>query len=143
MPPLVKALLGLLLALAAAWIWHGPLGNGERLISGLEAQAAANIAKAELPGIAVRLSRDPLARVATLSGAANDLQREGLGSQKGVSDYARDVEGIALVRWADESRDGARVMPLLLEFLALAAIAYLVGLGLGWLLWGRRRESLD
>lgn len=141
MPPLVKALIGLLLALAAAWAWHGPLGNGERLIAGLEAQARDGVAKAELPGITVRLSRDPLARVATLGGPANDLQREGLGSQKGVSDYVRDVEGIADVRWADSPAAGGRVIPLLVETLALAAFAYLVGLGLGWFLWGRRRSE--
>jgi len=141
MPPLAKALAGLLLALAAAWAWYGPLGNGERLIAALEARAAESVAKAELPGIAVRLSRDPLARVAILSGPASDLQREGLGSQKGVSDYVRDVGGIARVRWTDESRDGTRVIPLLLEILGLAAFAYLVGLGLGWLLWGRRRRE--
>ena len=141
MPPLVKAAVGLLLALAAAWAWHGPLGNGERLIAGMEAQARESVGKAELPGIAVRLSREPLARVATLSGPANDLQREGLGSQKGVSDYVRDVEGIADVRWADAPNARGRVIPLLLEILALAAFAYLVGLGLGWLLWGRRRSE--
>jgi hypothetical protein len=141
MPPILKATIGFLLALAAAWIWHGPLGNGERLIGGLEAQARDSVAMAELPGIAVRLSRHPLARVATLSGPANDLQREGLGSQKGVSDYVRDVQGISDVRWADEPDVGRRVMPLLLEFLALAAFAYLLGLGLGWFLWGRRRRE--
>jgi hypothetical protein len=141
MPPILKAIIGFLLALAMAWIWHGPLGNGERLIAGLEAQARAAVAEAELPGIAVRLSRDPLARVATLSGPANDLQREGLGSQKGVSDYVRDIEGISDVRWADEPAAASRVIPLLLEFLALATLAYLVGLGLGWFLWGRRRSE--
>ena len=85
--------------------------------------------------------RDPLARAARLSGPANDLQREGLGSQKGVSDYVRDVEGVADVRWADEPRNGRRIVPLLLETMALAALAYLIGLGLGWLLWGRRRRE--
>lgn len=143
MPPLLKATIGLLLALASAWIWHSPLGNGERLVGRLEAEARAEVAKAELPGLSVNLSRDPLARTATLSGPANRLQREGLGSQKGVSDFARDVEGISDVRWADEPDAGRRVMPLLLETLALAALAYLIGLGLGWLLWGRRREDLD
>lgn len=139
----MKILFGLLAALLAAWIWHGPLGNGERLIGRLEAQAREGVARSELPGIRVNLSRNPLARVATLSGTANDLQREGLGSQMGVSDYVREVEGMASVRWADEPDAGRRVMPLLLETLALAALAYLIGLGLGWLLWGRRREEFD
>ena len=143
MTPALKAIIGLLLALAAAWIWHAPLGNGQRLIDRLEAEARAEVAKTELPGIELNLSRSPLARVATVSGPANALQREGLGSQKGVSDHARDVEGVSDVRWADEPDAGRRVMPLLLETLGLAALAYLIGLGLGWLLCGRRRDDFD
>lgn len=141
MPPLLKATIGLLLALAAAWIWHAPLGRGERLIDRLQSEAEQGIAKSELPGIKVSVSRDPLARAATLSGAANDLQREGLGSQKGVSDYVREVPGMASVRWADEAEAGRRVVPLLVETWACAALAYFIGLGLGWLLWGRRRRE--
>ena len=139
MPPVLKAIIGLLVALAAAWIWHGPLGYGERLIGRLEMEARAKVAETELPGIVVSLPRDPLARTARLSGPANALQREGLGSQKGVSDHVRDVEGISNVRWADEP--GGRIVPLLLETWLLAALAYFIGLGLGWLLWGRRRRE--
>ncbi|HEX6375610.1 MAG TPA: hypothetical protein VFZ91_07800 [Allosphingosinicella sp.] len=139
MPKAVKLLIGLALALAAGWISHGPLGRGQALVDGLEARARAGVAKADLPGIAVRLGRDPLSRHATLSGPANDLQREGLGSQMGVSDYVRAVEGIGTVRWADEP--APRILPLLAETLLLAALAYLIGLGLGWLLWGRRRRD--
>jgi hypothetical protein len=76
-----------------------------------------------------------------LSGPANDLQREGLGSQKGISDYARDVDGISDVRWADEAGAGRGVVPLIVETLGVAALAYLIGLGLGWLVWGRRRRE--
>ena len=141
MPPILKAILGLLLALAAAWIWHGPLGRGEALVDRIEGDARAAAARAELPGIAVRLGRDPLDRNATLSGTANDLQREGLGSQKGVSDYVREVEGIGTVRWADEPARERIALPLLAETLILAALAYLLGLGLGRLLWGRRRHE--
>lgn len=143
MPPVLKATIGLLLAFAAAWIWHAPLGYGERLIDRLEAEARSEVAKGEVPGIRVSLARNPLARAATLSGRADDLQREGLGSQKGLSDYARDVEGVSGVRWADEPGAARRVVPLFLETAALAALAYLIGLGLGWLLWGRRREGFD
>jgi len=137
----MKFLIGLVAALLIGWIWHGPLGNGQRLVDGLEAQAREKVAGTELPGLRVELSRDPLARVAMLSGPANRLQREGLGSQKGVSDLVRDIEGLGSVRWADEPEWNRRVMPLLLESLALVALAYLVGLGLGWFLWGRRRRE--
>jgi hypothetical protein len=141
MPQILKATLGLLLALVAAWIWHGPLGKGERLIDGLEARARQAVATTELPGIQVRLSRRPLARVATLSGPADDLQREGLGSEEGLSDLVRDVPGIASVRWVDEPGARDRVTPLLLETMLLAALSYLIGLGLGWVLWGRPRRE--
>jgi hypothetical protein len=141
MPQTLKATLGLLLALAAAWVWHGPLGHGERLIAGLEAQAREAVGGTELPGIRVALPRRPLARVAILSGPANDLQREGLGSEKGLSDLVRDVEGIASVRWADEPGARRRAVPLLAETMLLAALAYLIGLGLGWLFWGRPRRE--
>jgi hypothetical protein len=143
MRPLHKSTIGLLLALAAAWVWHGPLGAGERLIGRLEGQVRREVANAQLSGLGANLSRGPLARVAFLSGPANDLQREGLGSQKGVSDYARDVEGVSEVRWTDEAGSSRRVVPLLLETSALAALLYLIGLGLGWLVWGRRREDFD
>lgn len=32
-------------------------------------------------------------------------------------------------------------MPLLAETLILAALAWLIGVGIGWLLFGRRRRS--
>jgi hypothetical protein len=111
------------------------------LIAALETRAAEAVARAEVPGIRVSLSRDPLARAATLSGPANDLQREGLGSQMGISDYVREVEGIGPVRWADEPKPDRRIVPLIAETMALAALAYLIGLGRGWLLWGRRRRE--
>lgn len=139
----MKILIGLVVALLVGWIWHGPLGNGERLVERLEAQAREKVAATELVGIQVDLSRDPLARVAMLSGRANDLQREGLGSQKGISDHVRDVEGMGSVRWADEPDRNRYVMPLLVETLALVALAYVLGLGLGWFLWGRRRQVFD
>jgi hypothetical protein len=59
----------------------------------------------------------------------------------GVTDYVRAVEGIGDVRWADEPDSGRRTPPLLVETSILAAFAYLLGLGLGWLLWGRRRRE--
>ena len=141
MPTAVKLLIGLALALAAAWISHGPLGRGEAAIDRLETESRAAVASADLPGIAVRLDHSPLSRNAMLSGPANALQREGLGSQKGLSDLVRDVEGIGTVRWADEPRRERLALPLLAETLILAALAYFIGLGLGWLLWGRPRRE--
>ncbi|HEY0112539.1 MAG TPA: hypothetical protein VGB59_05235 [Allosphingosinicella sp.] len=140
MSPTVKILIGLLLALLAGWLSHGPLGRGEALVSSLERQAQAAIAPAELSGIQVRLGRDPLSRAATLSGNANDIQRDGMGSQKGINDYVQEVEGVSGLRWTDQSGSSGG-FPLLAETLILCAAGYLIGLGLGWLLFGRRRRE--
>ena len=74
----VKIAIGLLAVLLMGWLFHGPLGRGAAYADALETQARAAVARAELPGISVSVMRDPIARIAVLSGEANDLQREGL-----------------------------------------------------------------
>lgn len=138
MSPLVKIAMGLAAALLLGWIVHGPVGRGEAFAGRLEAEAKAAAARAELPGIDVRLSRNPLSRTAIVSGAANDVQREGMGSGFGVKDHVRAVPGIAAVRWEDEPQ--GRALPLLAETLACVAAAYLLGVALGGLVARRRRR---
>ena len=101
MSPGVKFLIGLVAVLLMGWMWHGPLGNGERLLGSLEAQARAEIEAAEVPGVEVRMARDPMARVATLSGPANDFQREGMGQYPGINDRVRAIPGIERIEWAN------------------------------------------
>jgi OOP family OmpA-OmpF porin len=136
----VKILIGFAATLIMGWIWHAPLGRGEGFVQQLETQARASIAPVGIAGVDVRLSRSPLSRAAILSGPANDLQREGLGSEMGLSDYVRAVPGVGSVRWADERR-AAGGLPLLAETLIQLTVAFLLGLGLGSLLFGRRRRS--
>jgi hypothetical protein len=112
MSPAVKFLIGLAAVAAMGWIHHGPLGNGEALIGRIEAEAQTAVAKTEVPGVQVRLSRDPLARVANLSGQADEFQREGQGSLKGLNDIVGEIEGVSDVRWADAPpAGGAAVAP--------------------------------
>jgi hypothetical protein len=140
MPSALKFLIGLAAVLIMGFVWHGPLGNGAQIIDALEAQARAAVAEGELPGIAVNMARDPLARRATISGQANDLQREGMGETgMGLKDYVRSVEGISSVRWSDEPEAGG--LPLLAETLILIALAFLIGFGLARLLFGRRKRD--
>jgi hypothetical protein len=101
MSPVVKFLIGLLAVLLMGWLSHGPLGNGERLLSRLETQARAQIQASQVPGVEVRMNRDPMARVATLSGPANDFQREGMGQFPGINDRVRTVEGIERLEWVN------------------------------------------
>ena len=136
----VKLLIGLAATILMGSAWHGPLGNGARLIDSIEGRAKAAVAAAELPGVDVRMDRDPLSRAATLSGPADDFQREGLGGQLGLTDIVAGTEGINSVRWADRAGGGGG-MPLLAELLLLLFLAYLIGLGGARLLWGRPKRT--
>ncbi|TMJ16378.1 MAG: hypothetical protein E6G94_04435 [Alphaproteobacteria bacterium] len=136
----MKFLIGLIAALLMGWAWHGPLGHGEALVFALETQARAQVASAGIPGVTVSLGHHPLSRAATLSGTANDFQRNGLGGQPGLTDLVQGVEGISSVRWADTPGKGF-TLPLLAETLILVTLAYLIGLGAAWLLWGRKRRE--
>ena len=134
-----KLLAGLAAALLMGWIWHGPAGQGATFAGALERRAQAAADAAELPGISVRLEQAPLSRAAVISGEANDFQREGMGSGWGLKDYVASVGGVSGVRWADEP--AAFALPLLAETLILVAAAYLIGFGLGALLFGRRKRQ--
>jgi hypothetical protein len=99
MPPLVKFLIGLAIALAAGWIGHGPLGQGQAFVDRLEALAKAEIRRAELSQVHVRFDRDPLRREAILSGQADQFQREGMGQFKGINGRIGAIPGVSGVRW--------------------------------------------
>ena len=110
MSPTVKFLIGLAAVILMGWIHHGPLGQGEALVTKLEAQARTAVAASEVPNVEVRLGRDPLSRVATLSGPADEFQREGMGGFPGLNERVAAVEGIARVEWANPppSRTGGQ-----------------------------------
>ena len=101
MSPFVKFLIGLVADLLMGWIYHGPIGNREALLGRLESQARAAVAESEVPGITARMQRDPMARVAILSGPANDFQREGMGQFPGLNDRVSAIEGISRIQWAN------------------------------------------
>jgi hypothetical protein len=148
----VKILIGLAVALLAGWVAHGPLGRGAAFVDTLETGAKAGVARTEIKGISVQMNREPLARVAILSGTDDPFLRCGSASfmrgnrdcsmarrpsdVPGINDRVAAVPGMAGFRWEPQGR----VVPLLAETLGLAALAWLVGLGLGWLIFRRRRE---
>jgi hypothetical protein len=108
-----KVAIGLTASLAAALLYHWPLGGGERFIASLETQAQAHVdwaGRNGLPGLSVRMQRRPLARIAILSGRANAFQREGTSTDPevhletdypGMNDRMRSIPGIAGVRWEE------------------------------------------
>jgi hypothetical protein len=134
----MKFLIGLAFAMLAGWGFYGPFGQGERLANQIESNARNLVAQARLPGTSVRLEREPLSRNLVVSGQANDLQREGLGSGLGVKDYARATPNVGQVRWDDEPKPFS--LPLVAETLIVAALAWLAGLLLGTLFFNRRER---
>ena len=139
MSPASKFLIGLAAVGGMTWVAHGPMGNGAALVDRLEAEATAVVAKTEIPGIQVHLGRNPLSRHATLSGNADAFQRNGQGELKGLTQLVDDVKGISSVSWADEAPK--EETPLLLEVMIQAVLAYLLGLGVAYLLWGRPKRE--
>ncbi len=139
MAPGAKFLIGLAAVLIVGIVYHGPLGGGERFIERLEARAANRVEVTELDGIRVSFPRAPLSRLATITGEANSFQRDGLGSFPGLTERIETIPGVSGVRWADEPEK--RSIPLLVETLFLLVLAYLAGIGLGRLLFGRKKRE--
>jgi hypothetical protein len=140
----VRLLIGLAAVMLMGWIWHGPAGQGGAYVAKLEAGARSAIAPIGIAGVEVRLPRDPLRRTAILSGPADDLQREGLGSEMGLNDYVRAVPGIAGIHWTDQP-GGPGGLPLLAETLMQLLLAYALGFGIGAIFFARpkRQSFLD
>lgn len=144
MPRWLKLVTGLAAALLAGWIYHAPAGGGARFVDALQARAELRVSPrvTDLTGISVRMQRDPLARVAILSGPANDFQRNGIRGYPGLNQRVGSIPGMGAVRWQDEPGCcGTSVMPLLVETLLLCAAAWLIGLGVGRLVFGRRPRT--
>jgi OOP family OmpA-OmpF porin len=98
----LKFLIGLALALAAGWLSHGPLGRGEAFIGGMEHRAKGMIEIANVPGVDVHFSRDPLSREAVFTGHANDFQRNGQGDFLGLDGRIMLIPGVSGVRWEED-----------------------------------------
>ena len=62
-----------------------------------------------------------------------------MGSLQGINERIDAVEGVSGVRWTDEPEQTA--IPLIIESLIPVLLAYLIGVGLGWLFWGRERRE--
>jgi len=153
----LKLCIGLAAALLAAWLSYGPLGRGEAYVNALEQRAGAIIAVAELPGVQLKMVRTPLSRVAILCGPTNDLQRDGQRSLPGLTGRAYLASGISDVRWQRPPQtprgrtpacipnapaaDESGIVPLLAEWLGLAALVWLIGLGLGWVFFRPRKRE--
>ena len=118
-------------AIAAAALWHGPLGAADRLAGQVEAEARARLVAWEVPHLSARLHRGPLTRRVQMSGRADDFQRSELVRIIG------SISGVGSVRW---SRSGGGV-PLIAEGALAAVLGFLLGLLIAYLVELRRRYN--
>ena len=86
-------LLGLAGTIGFAWIWHDPLGAGDRLATEVESSARRTLDYYELPMIQAKLQRRPLSRRLVLSGPADNFQRAELVR------ILDETPGVIDVRW--------------------------------------------
>jgi hypothetical protein len=68
-------LAGVLAVILTTWLWHGPLGHGERFADRVDARARAMLDLYEMPHVKAVMERAPLTRRVVLSGQADDFQR--------------------------------------------------------------------
>ncbi len=122
-----------LVALAAAALWHGPLGAANRLTTTIERQARQALDHYEMTKVTAHLHRSPLTRRLVLSGPADDFQ---------TSELARllsQLPGVSGVRWSD--RGGG--FPLVAEGELAAMLGFLGGLLIAYLIELRRRYNAE
>jgi hypothetical protein len=156
----LKLLIGFLVTCVVGWVYYGPVGQGAAYVGLLQQRADFVLRISQVPNIQARIGRAPLSRTVFLCGPTIDFQREGTtGFQGGGNDLPGldgrmlQVGGIGAVVWdpAPPAPNGdtppcrpggpeaAGGMPLLVELLILAILAWGIGLGLGWVF--RRRPT--
>jgi hypothetical protein len=122
---------GSLLAIAAATLWHGPLGAADRFTIGVERIARQALVDYDAPaGITAQIQHGPLTRELILSGPANDFQR---------AEAARllsQIPGVSRAVWTPRVS-----VPLIVEGAAVGVAGFLLGLLLAYLVELRRRYN--
>ena len=154
----LKLIIGLLVTLLVGWIYYGPAGQGAAYASLLQQRADYVLRISRVPDIRARISQSPLSRTVFLCGPTIDFQRYGTTTFRGrandlpgLDGRMLQVGGIGAVAWDPPAptpdgntppcRPGgpnaAGGIPLLVEMLGLALLAWAIGVGLGWVF--RRR----
>ena len=122
---------GAALAIAAAALWHGPLGGADRFATRVERGARQALDYYEMTRVTAQLRRGPLSRRLILTGPADDFQHSELVR---VLDQ---LPGVSSVSWS-LGRGG---VPLIAEGALIAIAGFLVGLLLAYLVELHRRYN--
>ena len=123
-------LVGAAIVLAAAALWHGPLGGAVRFTGSVERGARQALNYYEMTHITAHLDRAPLTRRLVLSGPTDEFQHAELVRLLG------QLPGVSRATWTS----GGGV-PLIVEAWAVALAGFLIGLVLAYLVELRRRYN--
>jgi hypothetical protein len=127
-----KALaVGVAASLAAAALWHGPLGAADRFTTRVERGAREALDYYEMTKVAAHFHRAPLTRTLILSGPADDFQSSELIR------LLNQLPGVSRTSWTDK----AGGLPLIAEGAGVALLGFLFGLLLAYLVELRRRYN--
>ena len=122
---------GMLAAIAAAALWHGPFGAANQFSGRVERGARQALDYYEMTRVTAQLQRNPLSRRLILTGPADDFQHSELVR---VLDQ---LPGVSSVSWSP----GGGGFPLIAEGALLAIVGFLVGLLLAYLVELHRRYN--
>lgn len=91
--------LGIVAVIGASWLWHGPLGAGDRFAAGVDERARAMLDRYEMVHVQARMERGPLSRRVILSGPADDFQR------REIKRMVEAQPGVGEAVWSPSSLD--------------------------------------
>jgi hypothetical protein len=123
---------GIAVTLLVGWVWHEPVGSGERFAGSVERRTRQVLVDFEMAPVQAIVDRAPLSRTLILSGPADNFQRSELVR---ILNY---VPGVANVRWADSPK--RFTLPMVAEVELAALLSFGLGLVLAYLLELRRRS---
>jgi hypothetical protein len=123
-------LIGIAASVAAALLWHYPLGGADRFETRIDRAARAVLVRYEMTQVQAHLHTSPLTPQIVLSGPADDFQRSELVR------YMDQLPGVEDTTWG--SGGG---IPLIAEAVALCLAAFGLGLLLAYLVALRRRYN--
>jgi hypothetical protein len=122
--------IGAAATIAAAALWHGPLGAADRLSGGIERGARQALAYYEMPQVHAAVQHGPLTRRLILSGQTDEFQHRELQR------LLKQLPGVSRAQWNED-----RGTPLILEGATIALLGFLIGLLLAYLVELRRRYN--
>ena len=126
--------LGLAATIASAILWHGPGGAADRFVTRSERDVREMLEYFEMTHVEGRVQRGPIARRILYSGQADLFQRSELVR------LGEDLPGIGEARWSRPKTTLSYPLPLVVEAVALAIGAFLIGLTISTIAWYARRE---